>query len=80
MAVTNLRSSRFRVLSVIPRKQANGREIPAMVPTSVTTAFTTGVVMNGVEIESLGCEFISNTTGIVLYRDEEYIVNFQPIR
>ena len=41
----SLRSSRFRVLNVIPKKQAQNRGIPLMVPTSVTTAFTTGVVM-----------------------------------
>ena len=46
----------------------------------MVSAFTTGVVMNGVEIESLGCEFITPHTGSVLYDGEEYIVNFQPIR
>jgi hypothetical protein len=76
----SLRSSRFRVLSVIPKRQANNQGIPLTVPTSVTTAFTTGVVMNGVEIESLGCQFLTPHTGLVVYGDEEYLVNFQPIR
>jgi hypothetical protein len=76
----SMRAARFRVLSVIPKRQARNRGIPLHVPISVTTAFTTGVVMNGVEIESLGCEFITPHTGRVLYDDEEYIVNFQPIR
>jgi hypothetical protein len=75
-----MRAARFRVLSVIPKAQTKNRALPPMVPTSVTTAFTTGVVMTGVEIESLGCEFINPTTGRVLYADQEYIVNFQPIR
>jgi hypothetical protein len=75
-----MRAARFRVLSVIPKKQAENKGIPPMVPTSVTTAFTTGVVMTGVEIEGLGCEFITPTTGRVFYNGEEYIVNFQPIR
>jgi hypothetical protein len=76
----SMRAARFRVLSVIPRRQAANRALPTMVPTSVTTAFTTGVVMTGVEIEGLGCEFVSPTAGIVYYGNDEYIVNFQPIR
>lgn len=76
----SMRAARFRVLNVIPSQQARNRAIPPMVPTSVTTAFTTGVVMTGVEIEGLGCEFLTPNTGRVVYRDEEYIVNFQPIR
>jgi hypothetical protein len=76
----SMRAARFRVLSVIPKAQARNRALPTMVPTSVTTAFTTGVVMTGVEIESLGCEFITPTTGRVYYGDQEYVVNFQPIR
>ena len=75
-----MRAARFRVLSVIPKAQTKNRALPPMVPTSVTTAFTTGVVMTGVEIEGLGCEFINPTTGRVFYADQEYIVNFQPIR
>jgi len=76
----SMRAARFRVLSVIPRQQAKNRALPTMVPTSVTTAFTTGVVMTGVEIESLGCEIVSPTAGLVSYGDDEYIINFQPIR
>lgn len=75
-----MRAARFRVLNVIPKQQISNRSIPPQVPASVTTAFTTGVVMTGVEIESLGCEFVNPHTGIVLYNDEEYVVNFQPIR
>jgi hypothetical protein len=76
----SMRAARFRVLSVIPKKQAANKGIPLTVPASVTTAFTTGVVMTGVEIESLGCRFINPQVGSVLYKDEEYLVNFQPIR
>ena len=75
-----MRAARFRVLSVLPRKQVDNQGIPTQVPAPVTTAFTTGVVMTGVEIESMGVEFIKPTMGRVFYRDEEYIVNFQPIR
>ena len=75
-----MRAARFRVLSVLPKKQAQNRGIPLHVPPSVTTAFTTGVVMTGVEIEGLGCEFLTPHTGSVIYKGEEYIVNFQPIR
>lgn len=76
----SMRAARFRVLSVLPKKQVGNRGIPAQVPASVTTTFTTGVVMTGVEIESLNCEFITPNTGRLFYKDEEYIVNFQPIR
>jgi hypothetical protein len=75
-----MRAARFRVLSVIPKRQALNRGIPLEVPASVTTAFTTGVVMTGVEIEGMGVQFINPHTGSVLYKDEEYIINFQPIR
>ncbi|MCC6627036.1 MAG: hypothetical protein IT340_06495 [Chloroflexi bacterium] len=76
----SMRAARFRVLSVIPKGQTQNRALPTMVPTSVTTTFTTGVVMTGVEIEGLGCEFITPNVGRVVYGDQEYIVNLQPIR
>jgi hypothetical protein len=76
----SMRAARFRVLSVLPKTQVKNAGIPLQVPSSVTTAFTPGVVMTGVEIESLNCEFINPHTGRVYYGDEEYIVNFQPIR
>jgi hypothetical protein len=60
--------------------QAENAAIPLHVPPSVTTAFTTGVVMTGVEIDGMGCEFIGPSTGVVVHGDEEYIVNFQRIR
>ncbi len=75
-----MRAARFRVLSVLPKKQVGNRGIPLQVPAPVLTAFTPGVVMSGVEIESLNCEFITPNAGRVYYNDQEYIINFQPIR